>query len=187
MSDIVFRKIGTEETLPYSTLRVKRTKTVEVEVNEPLWDATGKRLSVDQLAAIGYEVLVTPEQSAEYIEWHYYDAIYTANEMLATRVIEYKNLLDSLGITDYNATTETVEAAIKTAYTDPTEQLTIVEQLQATLLNIKVNYQAIDGTVNDFMVWSQMSLLVKYLPAIRPGEPAYIEPYVMTSAMESSS
>jgi len=193
----VFRKIGNPEiTLPYETLSVDVDKQITIKVKQPLWDAEGKRLGIDELTAIGYEVFVTPDQTPEYLEFMEYRALFTANPDLEARVIEYKAFFDELEI-PYNSNTDVMEAAIK-AKIDEDKQVEYVQRMQTALTNVKVNYQAAIAAVhyatgedtgltgNDFETWLHTPLLIKYMPSAGLPQPEYKEPYVATKETEAA-
>lgn len=193
----VFRKIDNPEvSLPYDTLTVEVEKTIKVKVKQPLWDMAGKRLSVAELAAIGYEVYVTPEQTPEYYEFKQYRGLYAANPDLENRVKEYKAYFDELGI-GYDSNTDVMEVAIKEKIAADV-QVEYVQKMQTALTNVKVNYQAAIAAVemsgvgdlgvtgNDFETWLHTPLLIKYMPSAGMVEPEYKEPYVATEETEAA-
>lgn len=193
----VFRKISNPEvTLPYETLSVEVDKQITIKVKQPLWNAEGKRLSVSELAAIGYEVFVTPDQTPEYLEFMEYRALFTANPDLEARVQEYKDFFDELEI-GYDSNTDVMEAAIKAKIAED-KQVEYVQRMQTALTNVKVNYQAAIAAVhyatgedtgltgNDFETWLHTPLLIKYMPSAGYPQPEYKAPYVATDETEAA-
>lgn len=188
----VFRKIGTEETLPYNTTSVLVEKTVVVKVKQPIYDKAGNRLSVADLKNIcGLEVLVTPDQTEDYIMYHKFVPLFAANPDLEPRVLEYKAFFDELGIS-YDSNTDAMEAAINEKIGEA-NRVEYVQRMQTALTNVKVNLQAaitviqsqsenpddyIDIVGNDFETWLYTPYLFKFMPSAKPVEPEYLPPYV---------
>ena len=181
-----FRKIGTDELLPYNTLSISVDRQVTLKVEQPIYDSEGHRLSIEDLARLcGLEILVTPDQTEEYIEYHKFVPLFVANPDLEPRVQEYKAFFDELEI-PYNSNTDQMEEAIRSKI-PAAQQVEYVQRMQTALTNVKVNYQAAlaiigddDGTGNDFETWLHTPLLIKYMPSSHPVEPEYKAPYVET-------
>lgn len=181
-----FRKIGTDELLPYNTLSISVDRQVILKVEQPIYDSEGHRLSIKDLADLcGLEILVTPDQTDEYIEYHKFVPLFEANPDLETRVQEYKAFFDELEI-GYDSNTDEMEAAIREKI-PAAQQVEYVQRMQTALTNVKVNYQAAlavvedeDGTGNDFETWLHTPLLIKYMPSSHPVVPEYKAPYVET-------
>ena len=190
----VFRKIGTTTEIPYSTTTIELERQVIQKVHQPLWTAEGRRLSIADLAKLGVEVYVYPDQTKEYTEYHAFTKLFTANPDLEPRVKEYKAFFDELEIS-YDSNTDQMEAAMAAKFGDNKEQkLEFYSRMNAALTNVKVNYQAAirflgeDGSgyapADDFITWYHTPLLVKYMPSSNPVEPPYIPPYIATEETE---
>lgn len=190
----VFRMIGSTEEIPYNTTAITVERPVICKVRQPLWNKEGKRLTIQELADVGVEVYVYPDQTQEYTEYHTFTKLFTANPDLEPRVQEYKVCFDELGI-GYDSNTDQMEAAILAKFGENFEQKTqFYSRMQTALTNVKVNYQAAirflgeEGAdyapADDFITWYHTPLLVKYMPSSNPVEPAYLPPYVATEEIE---
>lgn len=186
MSKFVFRNTATGEELPYNTQSVKRKIMVPQIVDQPLWDAQGNRVPSSVLAAVNLEVVEYPDQTEAWTEWKCYTSMYATFPEAVGRVTAYKDLMDELEL-PYNATTDAIEAKIRSKFeTDVQAGNELIATINATLLNVKVNYQAwaiAAGlpayTGNDFTTWYHMPILIKYLPSMNPVEPEYKNPVVV--------
>jgi hypothetical protein len=166
--------------LDYSTGYVVVEKMVPTKVRVPLFDANGVRLSVEDLAEkAGLKLKYIPHQTAEYLAFAKIQFMYGAVPEFAGRVAEFKAMYDFLGIA-YDAKTEDVEEALVAKFENAEERADYYAKFQTALLNVKINYQAgnralyeyevpvVEGEafdpVDDFIVWSEFPVLVKWLP-----------------------
>lgn len=192
----VFRMIGSTEEISYNTPAITVEKQVVCRVRQPLWTQEGKRLTIQELANVGVEVYVYPDQTTEYVNYKKFTALFAANPDLEPRVKEYKAFFDELGI-GYDSNTDQMETAMVAKFGDNKEQkLEFYSRMNAALTNVKVNYQAAiqflgeDGDAyaqaDDFITWLHTPLLIQYMPSSNPVEPEYRTPYVATEATETA-
>lgn len=169
-NDIVLRKFrdldnGTE--FDINTAFIEREVKVPTRVKVPLY-RDGQILPAGELKKLRLEVIEITE--AEFDAKHY-AALYAANPDLATRVREYKKLLDLLAL-PYDATTDAITAAVQAkADLDETGKLALAEQLRIAFQNVVLNLEACGQVGANYEAWLQMPKLVRYLPAEPEPEP----------------
>lgn len=181
MSEFKFvKEDGTE--LPYTTGYVVVQKPVLTNQRIALYGADGTRISVESLLAeAGLKLKYIPHQSQAYIDFMSVSFMYNAIPEFITRVQELRTMYDFLQI-PYDAKTEDVETALNKAFTDINERTEYYASFQAALQNVKINYQAGNralyeynngeiieadaefNPVDDFIVWLNFPILVKWLP-----------------------
>lgn len=159
---------GTE--LPEDKTFVIRELPVPTRVRCALYDGNGQLKSAEELAELG---LTIREYTEEEWDARVYGNLYAQDAAgdgaLATRVRQYKGMLDTLGLA-YNSTQDVVMAAIQGA-----EMAT--EDKAALALTMKTVYDAITtnlefyGSENPHMdTYTMMAKLIKYLPAETEAE-----------------
>jgi predicted nucleic-acid-binding protein len=91
-----FKKIDTNENIPYSTRNIDVIEMIPTLVKKNIWNVENKRISIEALKNIGLEVVMMPVPTREEIDYQKFTSMYSANPNLISSVTKYKNLLDTL-------------------------------------------------------------------------------------------
>lgn len=146
---------GAEVAEPYVIREVQLTKRMRI----PLYVA-GQLKSDAELAELG---LTVRRYTQEELDAEECAKLYAANPDLAKRVREYKGYLDELGMLDYGATTDDIEAAVAISVTIE-DKAAFVLRVKTAFDNVVLNLQAVDPEANSFTAWEKMKALVANLP-----------------------
>ena len=167
MNEIVKRTLITAsgQELDIRTPYVVREIMIPQQTRVPLY-INGILKSAEELAELG---LTVREYTQDELDAIFYPGLYEANPDLETRVRQYKESLDTLGL-EPTATMDEITAAITASET--------IADKAAYALQIKVLYDAIvtnmefcgsDTPLVD--TYTQLAKLIQYLPQSDPSNP----------------
>ena len=162
MSEVVKRVFVDEDgrELDIETQYVTRKIPVPTVMRVPLY-VNGIMVGTERLEELG---LTIREYTQEELDAKECAALYAANPDLAKRVREYKGYLDQLGMLDYGATTDDIEAAVAISTTIEDKEAFVL-RVKTAFDNIVLNLQALNPEANAFSAWSKMPALIANLTA----------------------
>ena len=162
MSEVVKRVFVDEDgrEINIETQYVTRKIPVPTVMRVPLY-VNGIMVGTERLEELG---LTIREYTQEELDAKECAALYAANPDLAKRVREYKGYLDQLGMLDYGATTDDIEAAVAISTTIEDKEAFVL-RVKTAFDNIVLNLQALNPEANAFSAWSKMPALIANLPA----------------------
>ena len=115
-----FKNTETGEEFSINTRKFIKTVMKPVEVSYDLYDMHNNIKSVEELAKMGLELVEYKDKTQEDIDREYVQKLYSVEvegAYLKSRVINYVELLTSIGITDYSfINTELIEDALNKTF-----------------------------------------------------------------------
>ena len=181
--------------LDFSTRYIETQKQITVKVKVPLWKTAGVHIDFQELAELGLSLKYTPDKTQERIQYEKITFMYNNIPEFPTRVEQLKAKYDQLQVA-YNCTADDIATAIRTKFADPTQQAAFLAEFNALLdKGVKLNYQAgmrmyyqynYDQQieyVDDFIMWTDFPILVKWLPGTYQEKdiPANPQPEIINS------
>lgn len=168
-NEIVLRKFRdkkTGEEFALETPFVEREVKLPTLVHVPLY-VDGEIIPEKELAKLGLEIVGYTQDE---LDAAHYGALYQANPDLATRVRQYRDQLDGLGL-GYQATTDEIDAAIQSCEDlDATGSLELASRIRTAFSDIVVNLELMGNTTASGDAWADMPKLIRYLPDDEAGE-----------------
>ena len=178
-----FRVIESGDEYKVETRFIDRVVSIPTTIRFNLYNSNNQIKSAEELAAMGIEVVTYPDRTQDDDDRDYVTSLYAIPELgavLKARVIQYKNYLTEIGITDYSfINTEVVEAGVKSTFDSSDSQLEYSTRILTCFNDITVNLGGIfrlraasDGISEDdpeysgipYDTWELIPKLIKWLP-----------------------
>lgn len=180
-----FKNKETGEEFSYSTRKFVKTVMKPVEVVYDLYDMNNKVKSIEELEKMGLELVEYKDKTQDDLDREFVTKLYSVEsdgEYLKSRVINYVELLNSIGITDYSfINTELIENALNTTFPGTGSEIAEKKadkslRLSQAFNDISVNlgavckilYPDMDGDYigTAYDTWEIIPKLIKYLPEL---------------------
>ena len=160
-----------------NTVKAYDTKGLEVTINNktcilPVWNNTGKRVSISTLNQYGWKLEYLPEQSEAYDIYSRCTYMYQVNVDLKSKVIAMKEVYDDAGL-NYDASMTTMENRIlelgnvlswQTRFSETAEALAIVlkQAYRRYLIDIEKDDDA--NPVGTWSLYQELPYLIRWMP-----------------------
>lgn len=164
----VYKRILVEEDgaeLPEDARYVIRELPIPTRMRCALYEGNGELKSAAELAKLG---LTVREYTKEEWEARFYANLYSLDAAgdgaLATRVRQYKGMLDTLGLA-YDSTQDVVMAAIQGAEMEDKDKAALALAMKTIYDAVTTNLEFYGSETPHKDTYEMMANLIKYLPA----------------------